>query len=289
MNEKQFEDELVRIKAASAELICMGFQHGNLEMPNHVVPLSEAKKRMDEFAAEVTERWDLDGEMVYFNVYACKDGFHLFSYMAGKVSDDHRNDERPKSPDRVHFRLMDGGKTPPVEVRYVDKSVYAEWAEREMDKYLEEFFEMRRELRKFRDELKEINPEELYFDVYNEKYGDWYLYSYKNGQKFERMLTKEEQEKKKEWQERLKKVLLKVMINNQNPPQLYAEYETNAEVAELYIHRYRNDAKDEKMEEGWKQYFPERMFFETYDAETGAFLKRYWIVGDELVVEENRR
>ena len=292
LNKEQPEDELVRIRAESLDLICLGFQHGNLEMPDHVVPLSKAIERMDAFCKEVTEGWykEMQGENVLFHVYACKDGFHLFDYMNGEISEDHRKDERPKSPDRVHFRLMDGGKTPPVVVRYVDKPVYAEWAEREMDKYMDEymeyFVEKHQRIRQKGWEPEEINQENLYFDVYNGEYGDWYLYSYQNGQKFERTLTKEEQEEKKEWQERLKKVVLKVMIHNQNPPQLYAEYDTNVELAELYIHRYRNDAKDEKKEEDWKQYFPERIFFETYDAETGAFLKRYRIVGDKLESSE---
>lgn len=287
LNKEQPEDELVRIRAESLDLICLGFQHGNLEMPDHVVALSKAIERMDAFCKEVTEGWykEMQGEHVLFHVYACKDGFHLFDYMNGEISEDHRKDERPKSPDRVHFRLMDGGKIPPVVVRDVDKSVYAEWAEREMDKYLEDFVEEHQRIKQRGWESEEINRENLYFDVYNGKYGDWYLYSYQNGQKFERTLTKEEQEKKKEWQERLRKVVLKVMIHNQNPPQLYAVYETNVETAKMYMHLYRNDAKDEKKEEDWKQYFPERIFFETYDAETGAFLKRYRIVEDKLVEE----
>lgn len=186
MSEKQFEDELVRIEAESAEALRKGFKNGKLKVPNQVVLLSKAKKVMDEFVAEMTEYGGYDGKSIVFDVYACRDDVLLFSYMNGEVFNDHRNDERPKSLDKVRFCLIDGGKTPPGAVRGEEKTVYAEWAEREMDKYLSLFFLRRQVLQNSGHTSIEINPETIYFDVYDGKEGDRYLYSYKNGQKFKR-------------------------------------------------------------------------------------------------------
>lgn len=186
MSEKQFEDELVRIEAESEEALRKGFKNGKLKVPKQVVLLSKAKKVMDEFVEEMTEYGGYDGKSIVFDVYACRDDVLLFSYRDGDVFNDHRNDERPKSLDKVRFCLMDGGTTPPGAVKGEEKTVYAEWAEREMDKYLNLFFLKREVLQNLGHASIEINPETLYFDVYDAKEGDRYLYSYKNGQKFKR-------------------------------------------------------------------------------------------------------
>ena len=200
LSETDGKDELVRIRAESMELICLGFQHGNLEMPDNVVPLSKALQRMDEFSKDVTEHWDLDGQMVHFNVYACKDGFHLLSYMNGKIWEDHRNDERPKNPDKVYFVMRDGGGEKPCTVSSMQEA-YAEFAIRDMEKVFESF-----DIDKTRRSWNNANlqRENIYFDVY--KHGPlWehgYLYSYKDGKKYIRPLTEKEQEEERKWKER---------------------------------------------------------------------------------------
>ncbi len=193
MFEKQFEDELVRIEAESEEALRKGFKNGKLKVPNYVTLLSRAKKVMDEFVAEMTEYGGYDGKKICFDVYACRDDVLLFCYMNGEVFNDHRNDERPKSLEKVHFHLMHGGKTPPVEVRGEEKTVYAEWAEREMNKYLSLFFLKCELVRRSGYEPEELKPDDLFFDVYDGKSSDRYLYSYKNGEKFTRPLATKKQ------------------------------------------------------------------------------------------------
>jgi len=184
------EDEMVRIRAESFELICMGFQHGNLEMPNYVVPLSKAIERMEEFCREVTEQWKMDGRMVYFRVYACKDDFHLFSYMDGEISDDHRKEERPQSPEKVSVQLMNGGDNPPKRIGG-EKRVYAEWAEREMEAMLAEVIGEIEEYRKVAG-WENLSPENFFFDVYGTGTEWGYRYSYKNGKTYRRPLNEKE-------------------------------------------------------------------------------------------------
>ena len=123
---------IVRGRNSDYELICMGFMHGNLEMPDNVVPLSKALQRIEEFAKEVTERWELDGRMLHFNVRACKDDFLLFSYFDGKIWEDYREEERPKNPEKVYFVMRDGGGEEPRTVSET-KEAYAEFAIRDID------------------------------------------------------------------------------------------------------------------------------------------------------------
>ena len=277
LNEVDSKDEMVRIHAESYELICMGFMHGNLEMPDNVVPLSKALQRIEEFAKEVTERWELDGRMLHFNVRACKDDFLLFSYLDGKIWEDYREEERPKNPEKVYFVMRDGGGEEPRTVSET-KEAYAEFAIRDMEKMFVSF-----DIEKTRRSWKNPNlqRENIYFDVY--KYGPrWeygYLYSYKAGKKFIRPLTKKEQEVEREWQERCKKVLLKVMIDGQNSPKQHAEHEVEADMVMLYMIRYAEVAekKQKEAEQQGKVFDPELIYFETYDAETGAYLKTYKI------------
>jgi hypothetical protein len=47
--------------------------------------------------------------------------------------EDHRQEERPKCPEKVFFYMMDERETPPRQMSSPIKA-YGEWAEREMDK-----------------------------------------------------------------------------------------------------------------------------------------------------------
>lgn len=192
MSGMRFEDELVKIKATSYELYLLGFPHGNMKMSKSEVMLSEAIKTMDEFCEEVKEKWDeLDWESVEFDVYGCRDDFHLFSYRGGEVVEDHRQEERPKSPEKVYFYMMNGEKTPPKRSSMAIK-VYAEWAEREMDKYLKFCTEdIHRYYKKKSKE--EVNPEKVFFDVYGDEEGLDYRYSYKNGKTYVRRFSMAEE------------------------------------------------------------------------------------------------
>ena len=197
---EQAEDELVRIEAESIELmILVSSWSGGLKMPKDVVPLSEAIKTMDEFSKEVSEHWDLDGRKVYYRVYACKDDFHLFDYMDGEVCSDHRKDERPGSPEKVYFRLMDGGTTPPQLV-CTDAMEYAEWAERKLEERWAYVTERSDPYHRWErpGNWVDIPPEDLFFDVYGDKEGMDYKYSYKNGQTYLRPFGEEGEERKKE-------------------------------------------------------------------------------------------
>lgn len=237
MSEMQQEDELVRIEAESTELITMGFLHGELDMPNNVVRLSEAIKRMDEFSREVTDHWtDLDGERVYYRVYACKDDFHLFDYMKGEVCSDHRKDERPKSPEKVYFRLMDGGVTPPKCV-CTDAMEYAEWAERKLAERWICVMEKKDGYRRWDAELKEwitIPSENLFFDIYGDEYGKEYKYSYKNGQTFLRPFREEREEAEKK-----QRVIIKRWIQRSDAPELQNEYEVDEAVVDSFLRKLR--------------------------------------------------
>ena len=190
LNEADNKDEMVRIHAESYELICMGFMHGNLEMPDNVVPLSKALQRIEEFAKEVTEHWDLDGRKVHFNVYACKDDFLLFSYMDGKIWEDYREEERPKNPEKVYFVMWDGGGEEPRTVSRAQEA-YAEFAIRDMEKMLESF-DIDKTRRAWNN--ASLQRENIYFDVYKDGplWVHGYLYSYKDGKTFQRPLTEEE-------------------------------------------------------------------------------------------------
>lgn len=107
MSKEKKEDELVRIEASSYELIIEGFGHGRMKMPKSQVRLSEAIRTMDAFCEDVKEKWDgLDWKHVEFEVYACKDDFHLFSYKGGQIIEDHRKDERPPCPENIWRKIF---------------------------------------------------------------------------------------------------------------------------------------------------------------------------------------
>ncbi len=283
LSKEQPEDELVRIEAESTELITMGYLRGELDMPNNVVRLSEAIKRMDEFSREVTDHWtDLDGERVYYRVYACKDDFHLFDYMKGEVCSDHRKEERPKSPEKVYFRLMDGGVTPPKCV-CTDEMEYAEWAERKLAERWTYVMERKDDYQRWDRELKKwvnIPPENLFFDIYGDEYGGEYKYSYKDGQIFLRPFWEEG-----EGTEKKKRVIIKRWLHRPDAPELQEKYEVDAVVVDSFLRKIRRGIYMEQLvaEAEGKKLYPEQIFFETYDGESGAFLKKYRIVGYKIV------
>jgi len=282
LSEGQPEDELVRIEAESTELITMGYLRGELDMPDNVVPLSKAIQRMDEFSREVTDHWSgLDGSRVFYWVYACKDDFYLFSYRDGEICSDHRQDTRPKSPEKVYFRLMNGGMTPP-ECVCTDAMEYAEWAERKLAERWAYVMENSDAYRRWDDALKKwvnIPPENLFFDIYGDEYGGEYKYSYKNGQTFLRPFWEEG-----EGTEKKKRVIIKRWLHRPDAPELQDEYEVDAAVVDGFLRKLERGIYMEQLvakAEG-KELNPEQIFFETYDGESGAFLKKYRIVGYEI-------
>jgi len=288
MSENKYADELVRICATSYELFVLGHGRGNMKMPKSEVMLSEAIKTIDEFCEEVKKEWEgIDWELVEFDVYACKDGFHLLSCVGGKIMADHRMEERPKSPKMVYLRLMDGGENPPRAMGSA-KKVYAEWAEREMEKHLAAVVNEIDWYRKW-NRWENLSPKNLFFDVCGDSKGLDYRYSYKDGQRYQRTFSEKEEEKKKELRENMKKVLVKVWIDSPKSLILHDEFETPAYTVDYYMIQIRNSAlkaQKEEEEEG-RVAKADWVFFETYDAETGKFLKKYKIVGRDIVEEES--
>jgi len=182
--------------AECMELLTMGM-HSRFEIDDNAMPLSEAIKRMDEFSQKVTEQWSgIDGSRIWYDVYACKDDFHLFSYCEGEIYSDHRNDERPKKPEKN-----------------------------------------------------------------------------KNGQTDQRPLTEKREEEEK------KKVIIKRWLERPDASELQEEYEVEADEVSVYSF-FRKQSRMlffEKLiaEAEGKEFDSELIFFETYDAESGAFLKKY--------------
>ena len=69
------------------------------------------------------------------------------------------------------------------------------------------------------------------------------------------------------------------MIDGQNPPKQHDEHNVEADMVMLYMIRYAEAAekKQKEAELQGKVFNPELIYFETYDAETGAYLKTYKI------------
>jgi len=282
MSKESFEDEFVRIEASSYELILDGFRHGRMQMPKSEVRLSEAIKTMDEFCEEVKEKWDgLDWKHVEFEVYAKKDDFHLLSYKGGKITADHRKAERPPCPEnteRIYFRLMDGGKTPP-RLAGSDVKAYAVWAERDMDAYFAEFTAHLDAYRQW-DGWEHLRTENLYFDVFGDFEGTDYRYSYKDGKTYLRTFSEEE----KKLQESLRELELSVWSYEKESPELYREYYADGMMVDVCIARYREREreKQKEAEAAGRSYRLERLFFKVYrEGEWRAF-KIYNLVGDEI-------
>ncbi len=278
------EDELVRIEASSYELIIEGARHGRMKMPKSKVKHSEAIKTMDEFCEEVKEKWHgMNWKSVLFEVYACKDDFHLFSYKGGKITEDHRNEERPPCPEnteRVYFRLMDGGKPIP-QLAGSDVQAYAEWAERDMQAYLAEFIKHMDAYRQW-EGWENLCPENLFFDVFGDFEGTDYRYSYKDGQMYLRTFTKEE----KKQQEKLRELEVSVWNYSQDPPELCMQYYADGMMVDVCIARYREweREKQKEAEAVGKTYEPKRLIFRAYKEKGVQTLKKiYNLVGDEIV------
>jgi len=195
LGEEQQEDELVKIIATDWEKLVVGFATDLVRMPKEVVYLSEAIETIEEFLAEVEAHGGSRRSMIFY-VNACKDDFLLFTYDKDGIAEDYRNDKRPKNPEKVYFVMRDGVGEEPRTVSRTQEA-YAEFAERDMEKALTELdIELTR--RQWRNE--NLQKENIFFDVY--KYGPlWehgYLYSYKDGKRFIRTLTEEEQERERE-------------------------------------------------------------------------------------------
>lgn len=283
MSKEKMKDELVRIEASSYELIIEGFRHGKMKMPKSKVMLSEAVKTMDEFCEEVKKKWDgMDWRHVEFEVYAKKDDYHLFSYKGGKITEDHRQEERPPCPEnteRVYFRLMDGGKTPP-RLAGSDVKAYAVWAERDMDAYYKEFIEYIDAYRQW-EGWENLCSEKLFFDVFSDFEGTKYRYSYKDGQTYRRTFTKEEEKLQKS----LREVEMDVWSYEQDPPELCAQYYADGMMVDVCIAQ-RRERERRKLKEALaagKTYTPKRLIFSVYKEGSGWTLKkRYNLVGDEI-------
>lgn len=283
MSKKQDEDELVRIEASSYELILDGFRHGRMNMPKSQVMLGEAIKTMDAFCEEVKEKWDgLNWKHVEFEVYACKDDFHLFSYKGGKITEDHRKDERPPCPDnteKVYFRLMDGGKPLP-QLAGSDVKAYAVWAERDMDAYLADFVSHMDAYRQW-EGWENLCSENLFFDVYGDFEGTNYRYSYKGGQTYRRTFTKEEKKKQKSF----RGLEMDVWDYNRDKPELCMQYYADGMQVDVCIaqHREWERIKHKEAAEAGKSYTPKHLFFKVHKEESFWKTERiYNLVGDEV-------
>lgn len=286
MRKKGFEDELVRIRATSYQLFLLGFPHGNMKMPRDKVMLSEVFKTMDAFCEEVKEKWEeLDWESVEFDVYGCRDDFHLFSYRGGEVVEDHRQEERPKSPEKVFFYMMDERENPPRKMSVPIKA-YGEWAEREMDKYLKFCTEDIHRYYKKKSE-NEVNPELVFFDVYGDEEGLDYRYSYKNGKTYVRRFSMEEEKKRKERLEQNRKTIVKEFRAYPEGPELQHEYEVPAFTVDMLLVKLRRAIfMEQKVAEAeGKAFNPDDFFFEVCDKETGALLKKYRVAGYDIAEE----
>lgn len=286
MSKENKEDELVRIEASSYELILEGFRHGRMKMPKSRVMLSEAIGTMDAFCEEVKEKWDgLNWKHVEFEVYACKDDFHLFSYKGGKITEDHRKDERPSCPDnteKVYFRLMDGGKSLP-QLAGSDVQAYAVWAERDMDAYLADFVSHIDAYRQW-EGWENLCSENLFFDVYGDFEGTKYRYSYKDGRTYRRTFTKEEKKRQKSF----RNLELDVWDYSQDPPELGRQYYADGMQVDVCIaqHRERERRKHREAVADGKSYTPKCLFFKVYKEERFWEAERiYNLVGDEVAYE----
>ena len=286
MGEKKFEDELVRIEAGSYELILEGARHGRMKMPKDEVMLSEAIKTMDEFCEEVKKKWDgMDWRHVEFEVYAKKDDYHLFSYKGGKITEDHRQEERPPCPEnteKVYFRLMNGGKPIPQLVG-TNKRAYAEWAKGDMDGYLSDFTEYIEAYRQW-EGWENLCAENLFFDVYGDSEGRSYRYSYKNGETYRRTFTKEEKKQQKSF----RNLELDVWDYSQDPPELCMQYYADGMIVDVCIGQYRERERIKHREAivAGKEYQPKRLIFKTSEAGRFGVFKRYNLVGDEIVAKK---
>lgn len=288
MEEKVIKDEPVRIEASCYELILEGFRHGRMKMPKEEVMLSEAIETMDAFCEDVKKKWDgLNWEHVEFEVYAKKDDYHLFSYKGGKITEDHRQEERPPCPEnteKVYFRLMDGGKPIP-QLAGTNKEAYAEWAKEDMDAYFSDFTEHIEAYRQW-EGWENLRAENLFFDVFGDADGKIYRYSYKNGETYRRTFTKEE---KKQWK-KLRELELDVWDYSQDPPELCMQYYADEMIVDVCIGQYREREriKHKKAVAEGKTYSPKRLIFKTSKDGSFEILKRYNLVGDEIVVTKTK-
>lgn len=283
LNEGQSEDELVEIKAYDWQRILDGMGDPSIYMSDNVVPISKAVERIEEYLAAMKDRGAIT-DQVYFIVRACKDDFFLFRYDAEKgIKEDHRSEERPKSPERAYFEMKAATEEGYIRLSCTEET-YEEFAVRDMEKMLGAF-DIEKERKWKRKE--NIRWEDIYFDVYKKFYivPYDYMYSYKDGKKYIRPLTENEKGTEKVF-ERYKDILLKVLIDDENPPRVLVEQETQANRAVYHMNCYKDEVKKiiaEKREQGEEsEHALEDVFFQLYDKKTGALWKTYRIKDDKI-------
>ena len=186
----------------------------------------------------------------------------------------------------LYFYMMNGEKTPPKRSSMAIK-VYAEWAEREMDKYLKFCTEDIHRYCEVRSK-EEVNPEKVFFDVYGDEEGLDYRYSYKNGETYVRRFPIAEEKKRKELLEQYRKTIVKVWRSYPEGPQLQHEHEVPAFTVDMLLVKIRRMIyMEQKVAEAeGKALNSDDFFFEVCDKETGAFLKKYRIAGYDVVEEK---
>lgn len=284
LNEGQQEDELVKIDAYDWERILWGMGDPSIYMSDNVVPISKAVERIEAYLAELKAR-GATTDRVYFIVRACKDDFFLFRYDAEKgIKDDHRGDERPKSPERAYFEMKAATADGYIRLSCTEET-YEEFAVRDMEKMLGAFdIEAKRKWKG----NENIRWEDIYFDVYEKFYivPYNYMYSYKDGKKYIRPLTENEKGTEKVF-ERYKEVRLVVLLDEGNSTRTLVEQETQANRVEYHMNCYMKEVEKiiaEKKEQGEElEYAVEDVFFELYDKKTGALWKTYRIIEDKIV------
>lgn len=281
LDKEQPEDEFVKI---------YGDFHGDSrdiniypQLPRTVVPLSEAIPLMDAYLDHCTDLdKESDKEQIFFDVYSCRDDFHLFSYNCSGIIWQHCKENRPKNREQVWYVGVSEGEEP-QKVLFGDR-VYAEWADREMERDLAEFRKDKRSQKVFGVTQENLKWKNFRFDVYQDENRGRYLYSYKDGKRYIRPLT-EEEVKRKEWcEDNCKPVLLKMMNGDCNPPKVHAEYIINEKRAALSICLHMEEVKRAKEKEVafGTEFYPEKIFFETCDIETEEHRRTYRIAGDRI-------
>lgn len=284
LSEGQSEDELVEIKAYDWQRILDGQGDPGIYMSDNVVPISRAVERIEAYLAAMNDRGAIT-DRVYFIVRACKDDFFLFRYDAEKgIKEDHRGDERPKSPERAYFEMKAATADGCIRLSCTEET-YEEFAVRDMEKMLGAF-DIEKE-RKWKGK-ENIRWEDIYFDVYEKFYivPYNYMYSYKDGKKYIRPLTENEKGTEKVF-ERYKEIRLVVLLDEGHSTRTLVEQETQVNRAEYNMNRYKEEVEKiiaETKEKGEEpEYVVENVYFELYDKKTGGLWKTYRIIEDEIV------
>jgi hypothetical protein len=97
-----------------------------------------------------------------------------------------------------------------------------------------------------------------------------------------------EEKKRKERLEQYRKTIVKVWRSYPEGPQLQHEHEVPAFTVDMLLVKIRRMIyMEQKVAEAeGKEFNPDDFFFEVFDKETGAFLKKYRVVGYDVVEEK---